>query len=100
MEGERRDAMISLHDKEMKVLEARHDVKNAAKDGDVQALRDSQTRLADRKDIAKGARAEYDRKMKLQDQVCTLFSSPPPPHPPSSTLRQPTEVVSLKDRRN
>lgn len=69
VEGERRDDMISLHDKEMKVLEARHDVKNAAKDGDVQALRDSQTRLADRKDIAKGARAEYDRKTKLQDQV-------------------------------
>lgn len=51
------------------VLEARHDVQNAAKAGDVAQLRDAQKRLGDRKDIARGARAEYDQKDKEGDQV-------------------------------
>lgn len=92
VKGERRDAMIALHDKEMKVLEARHDVRNAAKDGNVQALRESQTRLTDRKDIARGARAEYDRKEKLQDQVSVVVVPSHHSAPSSSSLRMPKTV--------
>eukprot|EP00291_Cryptomonas_curvata_P008102 CAMPEP_0172188594 /NCGR_PEP_ID=MMETSP1050-20130122/22023_1 /TAXON_ID=233186 /ORGANISM="Cryptomonas curvata, Strain CCAP979/52" /LENGTH=373 /DNA_ID=CAMNT_0012863131 /DNA_START=73 /DNA_END=1190 /DNA_ORIENTATION=+ len=69
VQGGLRDSMLALHDKEMKVLEARHDVQNAAKDGDVAALREAQKRLANRKAIAKGARAEYDEQKKRRDQV-------------------------------
>ena len=54
---ENRDGEIALHDREMKVLEARHDVSNAAKAGDVAVLRDAQQRLKQRKAIAKIGRA-------------------------------------------
>jgi hypothetical protein len=53
----------------MQVLEARHDVQNAAKAGDVSSLRDAQQKLANRKAIAKGARAEYDQLQKNEEQV-------------------------------
>jgi hypothetical protein len=113
VDGQERDAMIALHDKEMKVsisssftrifffllprwcesltsktfshtitnirhlhttlctqvLEARHDVQNAAKAGDVDSLREAQQKLANRKDIAMGARAEYDHMQKSEEQV-------------------------------
>eukprot|EP00287_Rhodomonas_sp_CCMP768_P007101 CAMPEP_0196729806 /NCGR_PEP_ID=MMETSP1091-20130531/10063_1 /TAXON_ID=302021 /ORGANISM="Rhodomonas sp., Strain CCMP768" /LENGTH=605 /DNA_ID=CAMNT_0042072725 /DNA_START=13 /DNA_END=1830 /DNA_ORIENTATION=+ len=64
-----RDDSIALHDREMKVLEARHDVENAAKAGDVQILRESQDRLKSRKAIAAGARAQEEEEKKKFDQI-------------------------------
>lgn len=64
-----RDGEIALHDREMKVLEARHDVANAAKAGDVAVLRDAQQRLKQRKAIAKGARAQEEENKKMRDQI-------------------------------
>jgi hypothetical protein len=64
-----RDQTIALHDREMKVLEARHDVQNAAKAGDVAVLREAQERLKSRKAIAAGARAEFEEDKKKQDQM-------------------------------
>jgi hypothetical protein len=66
---ENRDGEIALHDREMKVLEARHDVSNAAKAGDVAVLRDAQQRLKQRKAIAKGARAQEEENKKMRDQI-------------------------------
>eukprot|EP00802_Teleaulax_amphioxeia_P005744 Tamp_05748.p1 GENE.Tamp_05748~~Tamp_05748.p1 ORF type:complete len:662 (-),score=271.83 Tamp_05748:467-2452(-) len=66
---ENRDGEIALHDREMKVLEARHDVDNAAKAGDVSVLRDAQQRLKQRKAIAKGARAQEEQNKKMRDQI-------------------------------
>ena len=64
-----RDQTIALHDREMKVLEARHDVQNAAKAGDVQILRKAQQKLKSRKAIAAGARAEEEEEKKKFDQI-------------------------------
>jgi hypothetical protein len=69
VDHDNRDGEIALHDREMKVLEARHDVANAAKAGDVAVLRDAQQRLKERKDIAKGARAQEEENKKMRDQI-------------------------------
>ena len=69
VDAEDRDGDIALHDREMKVLEARHDVENAAKAGDVSVLRDAQERLKTRKAIAKGARAQEEENKKMRDQI-------------------------------
>lgn len=69
VQHETRDGEIALHDREMKVLEARHDVENAAKAGDVSVLRDAQARLKQRKQIAEGARAQEEENKKMRDQI-------------------------------
>ena len=69
VDTENRDGEIALHDREMKVLEARHDVDNAAKAGDVAVLRSAQQRLKQRKEIAKGARAQEEENKKMRDQI-------------------------------
>jgi len=69
VDHDNRDGEIALHDREMKVLEARHDVDNAAKAGDVSVLRDAQQRLKQRKAIAKGARAQEEENKKMRDQI-------------------------------
>ena len=66
---EDRDGELALHDREMKVLEARHDVANAAQAGDVAVLRDAQQRLKQRKAIAAGARAQEEENKKMRDQI-------------------------------
>eukprot|EP00960_Hanusia_phi_P060486 764518-Hanusia_phi.AAC.3 len=66
-----RDSILALHDRETKVLEARHDVTNAAKAGDLSVLRDAQARLHTRKAIARGARAEEEEDKKTVEQLAT-----------------------------
>ncbi|EKX36864.1 hypothetical protein GUITHDRAFT_116887 [Guillardia theta CCMP2712] len=64
-----RDSILALHDRETKVLEARHDVTNAAKAGDLSVLRDAQARLHTRKAIARGARAQEEEDKKTVEQL-------------------------------
>ena len=70
-------------------------MQNTAKAGDVAALRDAQKLLANRKAIAMGARAEYDEKKKLRDQVHATMSSPwlPPLEPSTCSLHRTTMSI-------